>query len=214
MEISQKIILIKLIAVQIIALIGFIFYDWALFEVSVVYLAESAVIYFVFNFDHYFIHPKTRYPIPFALIQMMFSLVFFSGMMFGYAVAVFFITNEAGENAGKLINNLMLPKLQNMNLEYTIFVLLVVETVTYIIRKKKDKRAHLSNSFWRVMTRLLYLHLFIVSGLFVLVVFAQNHYVTVPIFIILKMILDFATEDKRIWNTIRHHLMKNHATQE
>lgn len=214
MEISQKITLAKLVVVQIIALIGFIFYDWALFEVSVVYLAESAVIYFVFNFDHYFVHPKTRYPVPFALIQMIFSFIFFAGIMFGYAVAVFFITNEAGDGAGKLIGNLMVPKLESMNLEYTIFALLVVETITYIIRRNKDKRAHLNNSFWRVMTRILYLHMFIVAGLFVLVICAQNHYVTVPIFIVLKMILDFATEDKRIWNTIRHRLMKSRAPYE
>lgn len=203
---SVKISIARIILIQLISVIGILVYDWALFEMVVVYLTESVVLYFVFNLNHYFIHPHTRYHPVFAFILLSFSVVLFSGLLLGYSIAAFYITQDVDENNREIIQAVFVPKMQSMNVPYIFMVLLVLELIIYYIRIAKDRK-NIENSFWTVMNRLLFSHLFIAAGLALLVLFNGYHYLVVTLFIAFKVILELFTMERRLLNNIRHSLM-------
>ncbi|MBN4072858.1 hypothetical protein JYT74_02335 [Crocinitomix catalasitica] len=76
------------------AVVGFIFFEWTVFEMAVVFLLETGAIYLVHEFDRYFINKKTRIPVFFSLIQLAFSVGFLCGLMWGYAIVAFLLSGR------------------------------------------------------------------------------------------------------------------------
>ena len=163
-------------------------------------------IYIVYNFDHYFLQPKTRYPAPFALLQLGLSLLPFGGILLANGLVVFYVLNQT-DDVNIDIPELFARRLENLNLVVPFITLFVLEIVSYFLKKRLDKN-HTNNSQWRVYRRILYTTVFIAVGSIILSFFPRNLFIMVPFFIGLKMTMEFSTEDKRVWNNLRHRLMQ------
>lgn len=213
MDMGLKLSLARLILVQLVPIVGVVFFDWDLFEIMMIYLVETLCIYIVFNFDHYFLQPKTRYPAPFAILQLGLSLLPFGGILLANALVVFYVLYET-DDVNVHVSDLFARRLETLNLAVPFITLFILELVSYFVKKKLDKN-HVNNGQWRVYRRILYTTLFIAIGSIILSFFPHNLFIMVPFFIGLKMMMEFSTEDKRIWNNLRHRLMerKKKSTQ-
>lgn len=206
MEEALKISLIRFLLIQLVSIVGIFLYDWALFEMVVVYLTESVALYFVFSFNHYVIHKQTRYGFLFGGIILAFSVVLFSGLLLGYSIAAFYITQDVSEYDRNVLNQVFVPKIDSMHLPYVFGILFVLELVFYYIRISKNKKS-IEDSYWRAMGRLLFSHILIAAGLALLVLFQGMHHLVVFLFILIKLMVEIFTQEKRLVNTIRHWLM-------
>ena len=197
-----KLAIVRLILIQLIPIVGVIFFEWQLFEIGVTYILETMAIYVAYELDHYFIDKRTRFLFPMALIQFALTMVTFSGMMFGSAMIIYIILTPPISNpsTNQFVNE-FLYRLEEMEMGIAFAGLLVIELITYYIRKAKDT-AHIANSTWRVVRRILYSHLYIVACLVILSFFTQNLFVFIPFFIGLKIAFDYSAEDERIFKAL------------
>lgn len=195
-----RLALIKLLFANLAPIAGVIFLHWDLFEIGICYILETICVYLSFEIDHFFIDKRTRFPFILALIQLAVTLVTFTAIMYASGMIIFVIlTPQFGDQ--NAFNQLFLDRIEEMQLVYPFLYLLILEFITYYIRKSKDLN-HLSNSTWRVIRRILYSHLYIVGALLVLSVFPQNIFVFAPFFIGLKLVLEYSTEDERIFKAL------------
>lgn len=189
-----KLPLIRLIIIQLIPVFGLLFFDWKLFDLAVLYILESMAIFFVFNLHQYFINKKTRYPFIFALIQLLFSLIFFSGFVYGYFVIIYVVT---GETEHGHFQNELYSRLMEMNFWTVLVVLIVFELISFYLKQARSETSAELN-FLKVMKRLLYTHLFVIGGLILLVLTAGNVYLLYPLFILMKIAFELAQEDPKL----------------
>ena len=194
MKTSFKISLARLVVIQLIPIIGLIFFEWQLFDLTVVYLLESVAVFFVFNFHQYFIQKSTRYPFGFALIQLLFSLIFFSGLMFGFLVVLYVVTGEAkfGHFQDHMYHRLML-----MNFWWVLLMLMILEFTSFYLKISRSKILVVLN-FASAMKRILFTYLFVIGSLVLLLLTLGNHIILYTLLVIMKMIFEIAMEDPKI----------------
>ncbi len=206
MQKSLKISLLRLALVNLIPVIGVIFFEWELFEIGVTYVLETFAIYTVYEIDHFFIDKRTRLPFVFAFIQLVFALVTVAAIMLA-SVLIIYIMITPEVSTPQAFSNQFVLRLKNLNMLYPLITLLVVEFGTYYIRKSKDS-AHIPNSTWRVIRRMLYSHLYISLSLMFLFFFPQSLVLFIPFFIGLKIVLEYSTEDERVFKALWTWILK------
>ncbi|MBI3134867.1 MAG: hypothetical protein HYZ14_09370 [Bacteroidetes bacterium] len=207
MPLSLKISILRLILVNLVPVVGVIFFDWELFEIAIAYILETICVYVVFDIDLFFIDKRTRFPVHFALIQFAFTMLTFSTLMYASAMIIFVIITPPMSRTSDL-TDLFEYKLRHMEILFPFITLFILELITYYIRKAKDTN-HIANSTWRVIRRILYSHLYIVGALIVLAALPQNKVVFIPFFIGLKLILEYSTEDERLFKTLWKKLVES-----
>lgn len=196
---STRISLIRLGLAQVIPIVGLLFFEWRLFDLAVLYILESVAVFFVFNFYQYFIRKETRYPIPFAIIQLLFALIFFSGVSYAYLVITYLIT---GESAHGHFADHMHERLLEMHFWSILLVILIFEFIGFFQKLRISKStAHLN--FIRVMKRQLFSYLFIIGGLFLFTITAGNHYIMYAAFMLVKLAFEISMEDQKVKNELR-----------
>jgi hypothetical protein len=193
----------RLLISALIPLIGYLFFEWKLFDVAMLYLLESVAVFFVFNFHQYFVREKTRYPIPFALIQLGFSLIFFSGLIVVYAFVAFALSGE-GEEGLKHFTAFG-SRMEAYNIPLVVSVLIIIELVSFYTKFRKNPNIEESN-FFRVMKRLLYSHLLIIGGLIPLIFLAFSPAFMFMAFVAMKITFDVMMDNLRIIAIIRKRL--------
>src|SRR5687768_13254415 len=99
MQRSLKISTLKLLLVNLIPVIGVIFFEWELFETAITYILETICVFLVFDIDQYFIDKDTRIPLPFALLQFIFTIATFLALMAGSALMIFSIITPPMETS-------------------------------------------------------------------------------------------------------------------
>lgn len=204
---SLRLSILRLILIQLISIICVVLYDWALFEMAVIYLVETAAIYFVFNINHYFVHPKTRYHPIQALVILAFSVLLFGFLLWGFSIAAFYITQGENIDGNKeILQNVFVPKMKEMEIPYLFFTFLFIELVVYYIRISRNKK-YIEKSFWNAMSRILLSYFFITGGLVILFFLQNYHWLVISLFIVLKIIIEIYTQERRLLNTIKHWLM-------
>jgi hypothetical protein len=204
MQTSLKIALLRLALVNLIPVIGVIFFEWELFEIGVSYVLETFAIYTVYEIDHFFIDKRTRLPFVFAFIQLVFALVTVAAFMFATILIIYFILTPPDPHD---FTKDLFRKLDRINLIIPLSVLITIEFITYYIRKSKDV-LHQENSTWRVIRRILYSHLYISGSLMFLFFFPQSLVLFIPFFIGLKIVLEYSTEDERVFKALGVWILK------
>jgi hypothetical protein len=200
MDIKLRIALIKLILVNLVPVAGFIFLDWDLFEIGVVYVLETAAIYIVYEIDIFFIDKRTRFPFPMALISFILTSVTFSALMFASVMIIYVIVTPPAATSAAFQRELEY-RLLNLEWEVPFAFLIGLELITYYIRKAKTA-AHIATSTWRVLRRILFSHLFLALSLIILGFLPQNLVTIIPFFIGLKMVLEYSAEDERLFKSL------------
>src|SRR5688500_7292841 len=185
----------------IIPLVGYFFFEWKLFDVAMLYLLESVAIFFVFNFHQYFVRKETRYPVPFALIQLAFAIFFFGGMIMVYAVIAYGLSGEA---TGKIFGSFA-PRIEAYNVPLVLSTVTFIELISFYAKLNKNKSLEDSN-FFRVMKRLLYLHLLIIVGMIPLMLLAFSQALVFIVFIGMKVAYDMLMDNLRMVIIIRKKL--------
>lgn len=203
---QNKIIRIsKIIVPNLIPVVGIIFLDWGMFEVALTYLLETFLVFLIFFFDRYFIAKRTRYPAPFALIQLFFLLLPFGGLMYMYALICFMLTEEI-PNPKKSFAYFE-RYMDDLQLWWVLAAMLIFEVINFII-KNQNGRQHKSSSIWYNLRKLLFVHLFVIGSSFILG-FIHDDFIMPLIFVIcFKIILDYAIEDEEFFFKAKETLSK------
>jgi len=205
MKIALKISIARLIIVQLIPIIGLIFFDWTLFDLSVLYLLESMAMFFVFNFHQYFVQEKTRYPFGFALIQLLFSLVFFSGLIFAFLVVLYVATGESkfGHFQDHMYHRLML-----MNFWYVLLFMIILEFITFYLKISKSSTM-VNLNFFRVIKRIFFSYAFVVGSLVLMMLTMGNTVILFSSLVLMKIAFEISMEDPRILAYFRNKWAPN-----
>jgi hypothetical protein len=186
MDFRFNITVVKLILVNLIPVIGVLFFHWEIFEIAVSYILESSAAFIVFNIDVNLVNKSTR-RLPLAgIFQTVFFVGFFAMFMFFYVLILFAICEDPPPDR---MENTLFPELMDMHIwpVFTAFILL--EMIVFYIKVKKEL-AHPEDNFWRVMNRFIYLHLLVFAGAVVFCWAVISLPVAYAVFISVKLLHD------------------------
>jgi len=160
MKISLKISIARLIIVQLIPIIGLIFFNRTLFEIAMTYVIETCAIFFVFNIDNYFItNPKQHSKIA-AIIEVPLILGFFVCIMILFIPLLYGICNPTGPARPE---DIVFPILFKMRVFEILVAFIVLEFIVFYAKTKKEMK-HPDDNYWRLMGRFVFLYLFVYFG--------------------------------------------------
>ena len=180
--------------------------EWSLFEIMILYLAETVAIMYVYFIERYFINKKTRYPFVFATIQLIFLTFFFGGLMFGYSIVLHGISNIGLPPLEKPIEA-TIEDLINMKWHFVLLLLFLLEVSSYV-KKWMNLDDFEEISFKRTMRRFLFTHLFIFGALIICLILPFHILIVIFIIVGMKIILDYMVEDELFVNKILNQLKK------
>jgi len=186
----------KIILINLIPLLGYLFFDWTLFEMAVVFLLETCAIYIVHEVDRYFINKETRFPFIFALIQFAFGLPVLASFTFVYSLICYTFTGDHG-TSNKFYDD-FINALSEIDYFWIMPILLIIEGLS-VINKKLNNPNHQNISYKRMLRRMFYTHFYVIGSLF-FVVLIPFGIVTKFLFVIcFKVAMDYFVEDSRAW---------------
>ena len=155
---------------NMIPVIGIIFFQWSLFEISVIFLAQSCAKFLVFFVDNNFVRKSTRFPAETAIGQIIIFIPFFGGLVFGYILVLYAITGTAEQ--GRLEDTLF-PLLIQMQVIPLLIYFLSLEFVVFY-SKIKNQLKHPDDNFYRVVINFFQLHILVVIGIILSVTFMSD----------------------------------------
>lgn len=196
----------KIVAANLIPIVGVIFLNWGIFELALTYLLETAVIFLVFFIDKYFIDKKSRYPFFFACIQLFFLMFPFGGLIFGWAILVFSSTEPAFAKSNHMIEA-MTRRLYDFDFWWILLAFFLFEGINYVV-KNIDNRNHKSSSVWFNLRKLLIVHLFVIISSTIYGALPHNMITGLFLIIAFKIILDYLLESEKFLNRFDGFLEK------
>jgi len=204
-EQQRAIKIAKIILINAFPIIGHFLFEWGLFEVALTYIIETFVIFMIFFINSYFIVKETRYPIPFALIQLFFVIIPIVGFAFVYILVAFGITEPELAATQKDFKELI-KRLDQYHLYQVIFSLFIIEGVSFGLRAKHQKKI---TTIWYNLKKLMFVHLFIITFL-IIYGFLPNWIITQIIFLVsFKIMLDYAVENENFMDSMYERFKKS-----
>ncbi|MEX1001438.1 MAG: DUF6498-containing protein [Crocinitomicaceae bacterium] len=192
--------------VNLVPVIGVLFFDWEIFELALTYLLETAVIFLIFFIDRYFIDKRTRYPFIFACIQLFFLLFPFCGLVFAWVILTFSLTQPSFERSNLLFIALE-EQFNAFNFFWVLLAMFLFKGLDYLL-KNKSTRKHKSSALWYNLRRLLIIHLFVIVTGGIYGALPHNQVSGLFFIICLKIILDYLLENDRIMKRMDRALNK------
>lgn len=181
----------KIVLINAFPIIGHFLFGWELFEVALTYIIETFVIFMIFFIYSYFIAKKTRYPIPFALIQLFFVIIPISGFMFLYILVAFTLT-EPNLWGTKMKFNHLSDRLDDYHFIQVIICFFIIEGISFALRSKKIKKI---TTIWYNIRKLLFVHLFLILFLIISAFIPPNLVIQVIFLVSFKILLDYVVEN-------------------
>ena len=185
----------KIALINTIPLIGVLAFDWGIFELALTYLLETAVAFTVFFIDRCFIDKRSRYPFLFALIQLVFMLFPFCGLIFGWIVLTYFLTQPPFPRSDLMLESLATDFAQ-FDFYWVLLGFFVLEGINYAI-KNRGGRKHKSSAVWFNLQKFFMVHLFVVFTGVIYSVLPHNFLTGLLFVIALKVLLDLLIGDER-----------------
>lgn len=192
-----RITLLKIILINLIPVFGYLFFDWTLFEMAVVFFLETCAIYLSHEIYRYFILKTTRLPFVYGLIQLFFTLPVLGGLMFTYGILTYFLTANNSGKAGKPFDN-YLDALSEIELLWILLFLLLIEGFS-LFQKKRTQTHFKKASSLRVFRRMFYTHFYVIGSLVVLLIIPFGPIAGIIFLIGLKIVMDYFVEDEFAW---------------
>jgi hypothetical protein len=147
------------LALNLIPLAGYLFFDWDAFELIVCYVIHSFAIFFLFTVNRFYIKKETRYPFFFASILMPIVVSVYAGFTYLYAWLAYRRCFELPEEFKKKENDLLMEKLMDMY-PYWIFILIVVVEAVLMYGTRAVQKSNIRFSDTYMLWRMIVLHLF------------------------------------------------------
>jgi hypothetical protein len=203
---AQMIRFAKVFVPNLIPIIGVLFFSWGIFELAFTYFLETGVAFLVFFIDRFFVAKDTRYPFFFALIQLWFLLFPFIGIIWGWIILTFSLTQPDFEE-----NKHMFVALEQHVIEFNFYWVLVgffvFEVINYFM-KNKGGRNDKTSSVWFNLKKFLMVHLFVILCTFIYSILPHNTLTGLIFIMSLKIVLDYVLENDKTMHKLDRILSK------
>lgn len=201
---KNKLSIYKAVLINLIAIIGFFYFGWEIFEVAFIYILETFAIFFVFFVDRYFIVKETRYPFGFALVQLFFLVPTLGALLYSYTILVFMIAKIEDPNSKNIVKPLN-EQLGNMNLPLLLGTIIIIEAVNFYVKKRVRKNEKPATIYWNLQ-RLLIIHMYVILSSFAFVLFPFPTIYKIIFIIGFKVMVDFAVNDELFFKKLKEKL--------
>lgn len=195
----------KIILINAFPVIGHFLFGWGLFEVALTYIIETFVIFMIFFIYSYFIAKKTRYPVPFAIIQLFFVIIPIGGFMSVYIFVAFALT-EPMLWGNKMKFDHLSDRLDSYHLIEVIICFFIIEGISFALRSKRVQKI---TTIWYNIRKLLFVHVFIILFLILSAFIPPNIILQIIFLVSFKIMLDYAVENENFMDTLYAQFKKS-----
>lgn len=196
---QQRVIKIaKIILINAFPIIGHFLFDWGLFEVALTYIIETFVIFMIFFINSYFIVKETRYPIPFAMIQLFFVIIPIGGFAAVYTFVAFALTEPVLWNTKPKFDHLA-SRLDDYHLIEVICCFFIIEGISFALKAKKNQKI---TTIWYNLRKLLFVHVFVILFLIASAFIPPNIVLQIVFLVSFKILLDYAVDNEQFMDNL------------